>query len=187
MDQETYRKIRAFVSRKLIKDLHDEIDDCTQHIAMRVFEGSKADWFHLLVDWLRENGHTDRGKISGQLIAQFSKSNLEVDLDFYGDSQSMDNLDTKRRSQEVESYFNVLSENEETVVRRHTCGDSLKEISEDIGFTESRASQLLSSGTNKMQRHAERMDFVNELARHIGGEDVRRWVFQNVKSVKVRK
>lgn len=157
MDQEAYNKIKAYIARKLIPALHDELDDATQYVAMRVFENPSASWEYCFYDWLRENGYGDRGKVAAKTMSISTRVGLGTNDE--GDCESL--LDIGSESEEPNFSNKIDAERmigflkgrrREIALMRFVDDMSEQEIANRHQVTESRISQLLSEAINKMRK-----------------------------------
>jgi RNA polymerase sigma factor (sigma-70 family) len=141
MDASSYREILAYARRNLFGDAAAHAEDCAQYIAMRLLESPKSSHWYLLVDWCRENGFVvNRAKSGARALGSargYFEYNPEQDARGSATDGAFDLSDLDR-------LLSRLPERHREILKLRAAGKSNKQIGELYGFSESRASQLVS-------------------------------------------
>lgn len=139
MDQESYAKIKSFVRANLILNLHGELDDCVQYVAMRACENPKASWKYCLIDWCRENGFSSSRPKRTAVPLGMARSQVEFEHEHDAHEPSHPgSIDVS----DLDRIISMLSGRDRHVLEMRGDGLSFKEIGERFGVTESRVQQI---------------------------------------------
>jgi RNA polymerase sigma factor (sigma-70 family) len=180
-----FKKAKLFAERR---GFGDESDDFAQEFAIKSYElGFEGNLEWLFIDYSRQQRADKRvlGSPSGYLSKSLTKS-LEQPLSTSDDtSATLGDLigsfrDGVEYGRELELNLSVLSEREQMIfLMRLESGMNQKEIGDELGFTESRASQLLMDITEKLQKLNEGVDFLCQIMRRQGSDAARLFAINN--------
>jgi hypothetical protein len=104
MDSPLYQKITLFCSKRLVKNLHDRhLEDSIQHVAMKVFQNEKQSWEYAFLDYLRQNGISEKyGKAGAKAIERAVFVGIDDDKDEENNRSFLLDVPTVEKFKEVE-------------------------------------------------------------------------------------